>query len=94
MRVGDVNIVCIRATFIAATTTATTALSTSTAGTLARSATSLARSTATTRLIVGSHGAYITAFVARLLAVSIVELCRRMHICNEARKKFYSLVKI
>jgi hypothetical protein len=42
MRVGDVNIVRIRATFIAATTTATTALSTSTAGTLARSATSLA----------------------------------------------------
>jgi hypothetical protein len=94
MRVGDVNIVRILATFIAATTTATTALSTSTAGTLARSAFSLARSTATTTLIVGSRGAYITAFVARLLAVSIIELCRRMHIRNEARKKFCSLVKI
>jgi phosphoribosylpyrophosphate synthetase len=94
MRVRDVNIVRIRATFIAAATTATTALSISTSGTLARSTTSLAGLTATTTLIVGSHGAYISAFVARLLAVSIVELCRRMHIRNEARKKFCSLVKI
>ena len=69
MRVGNVNIVRIRAAFIAVTT-ATTALSTATAGTLARLATTLTRSTATTTLIVRSHGTYIPAFVH-------IDLCRR-----------------
>lgn len=94
MRVGNINIVRVRAAFIAtAPTASTTALSTATAGTLAGAATTLLRPTAAAPLIVCSHSTDVSAFIPRVTD-GVVELCGRMHTRNEARKKLHSLVKI